>query len=111
MFIIVYLTKKASNLRKNSTNAERVLWKHLKMKQVKGLKFRRQQPIGAHIVDFVCFQKKLIIEIDGGQHADNISDRKRDKWLIGEGFRIVRFWNQEVLINTKEVLEEIYGLC
>ena len=74
-----------------------------------GFKFKRQMPIGRYIVGFVCFERKLIIEVDGGQHADNASDAQRDAWLEGQGFHIQRFWNNDVLNNTKGVLETIVG--
>lgn len=109
VFAIVYLTKKARYLRKKSTMAERFLWNHLKMKQLKGLKFRRQHPLGAYIVDFVCLQVKIIIELDGGHHLDNASDLKRDKWLESKGFKIIRFWNHEVFNNIEGVIEELYN--
>ncbi len=100
----------AKNLRKRSTHAEILLWRHLRAKQLEGLKFKRQQPIGNYIVDFVCFKKRIVIEVDGGQHAiEKDKDRERDKWLEGQGFRVLRFWNNEVLMNTEGVLEVIRG--
>ena len=82
------------------------------MKQMEGLKFRRQQPIDNYIVDFVCFDNRIIIEVDGGQHADeNNKDRERDSYLQQFGFRVLRFWNNEVLQNTSEVLEIIREIC
>jgi len=78
------------------------------MRQVDGLRFRRQAPIGRYIVDFVCFEQRLIIEIDGGQHADRTGqDAARTRWLEGEGFRVIRFWNNDVLDNTEGVVESI----
>ncbi len=77
---------------------------------MEGLKFRRQQPIGSYIVDFVCFSKMLVIEVDGGQHAENEKDKQRDAWLRGEGFKVLRFWNNEVLQNIEGVLETILRL-
>jgi len=74
------LTNMARNLRKNSTDAENLLWRHLRAGRLEGLKFRRQQPIGNYIVDFVCFEKRVIIEVDGGQHGTE-KDSKRDKWF------------------------------
>jgi very-short-patch-repair endonuclease len=71
----------AKTLRKNQTEAEKLLWRQLRSKGLSGLKFRRQQPIGDDIVDFVCLEKKLIIEVDGGQHAENENDQRRDAWL------------------------------
>ena len=82
------------------------------MKQMEGLKFRRQQPIDNYIVDFVCFDNRIIIEVDGGQHADeNNKDRERDFYLQQCGFKVLRFWNNEVLQNTNEVLEIIRENC
>jgi very-short-patch-repair endonuclease len=81
------------------------------MKQMGGLKFRRQQPIDHYIVDFVCFENRLIIEIDGGQHAENEKDLERDKYLAENGFKVLRFWNNEVFTNIEGVLEVIRTSC
>jgi len=90
------------------TEAERALWRHLRLRQISGYKFRRQQPIGKYIVDFVCFEKKLIIEVDGGYHADQLGyDAKRSEWLEKEGFRILRFWDNQVLEEVGSVKEVI----
>jgi len=106
------LVNLAKLLRKRSTDAERLLWWHLRSKQIDGLKFRRQEPIGPFIADFVCFEKRLVIELDGGQHAvEQEKDRERDGWFNKEGFRILRFWNTDVLGNIEGVLEEIRGAC
>jgi very-short-patch-repair endonuclease len=83
----------------------------LRSKQLEGLKFRRQQPVGNYIADFVCLEKKIVIEVDGGQHMNEEKDKTRDKWLSDEGFRVIRFWNHEVLKNIYEVLEVIRGNC
>jgi len=101
------LTILGKNLRKRPTDAEQVLWNHLRMKQMEGLKFRRQQPIDNYIVDFVCFENRIIIEADGGQHKENNKDRERDLNLQHNGFKVLRFWNNEVLQNTNGVLEII----
>lgn len=100
------LTSRARELRKTMTEAERVLWYKLRGKQL-GVKFRRQQPIGKYIVDFVSFEKKLVVEIDGGQHLENKKDIARDEWFAGNGFKVLRFWNHEVLKNIEGVLEAI----
>jgi very-short-patch-repair endonuclease len=104
---------KARELRKNLTKAEQVLWRHLRLRQLRGHKFRRQQPIGQYIVDFVCFEKRLIIEVDGGQHSEQVLyDLKRSTWLNSQGFRILRFWNNQVLRETeavKKVIGEALG--
>jgi very-short-patch-repair endonuclease len=99
---------KARELRKNMTDAERVLWKHIRLKQLGGYKFRRQQPLGQYVVDFMCFEKRLIVEVDGGQHSEQISyDSKRSQWLKNQGYRLLRFWDNEVLKNTEAVVEVI----
>ena len=106
------LTGIAKALRKRPTDAESLLWRHLRSKQVEGLKFRRQEPVGKFVVDFVCFEKKIVIEVDGGQHAQQTQkDGKRDEWLSGEGFRILRFWNNEVLSNIEGGMEVIRTEC
>lgn len=79
-------------------------------KQLKGLKFKRQQPFGKYIVDFICFEKKIIIELDGSQHMEQEAkenDRARDLWFKEQGYSVLRFWDNEVLMNTKGVLEVI----
>jgi very-short-patch-repair endonuclease len=109
-----WLASRAGQLRKRPTEAERVLWRSLRARQVEGLKFRRQQPIGGYIVDFACLEKALVIEVDGGQHAEDTQaekDRTRDRWLESEGFTVLRFWDHEVLANTLGVLEEIGRTC
>ncbi len=85
----------------------KLIWRHLRAKQIEELKFRRQQPIGNYVVDFICLEKSLVIEADGGQHADNTKDEERDAWLTSEGFKVLRFWNNEVLTNMEGVLEVI----
>ncbi|MEM5787704.1 MAG: endonuclease domain-containing protein [Syntrophobacteraceae bacterium] len=98
----------AKNLRRNSTNAEKTLWLHLRSRKMSSFKFRRQQVIGPYIVDFVCFEAKLVIEVDGGQHATaKNEDMVRDSWLESRGFRVLRFWNNEVLENIDGVAEVI----
>jgi len=104
------LVKAAINLRKNSTEVERYLWKYLRGSQLEGFKFRRQQPLGKYIVDFANFKRKIVIEVDGGQHAvESAKDRERDKWLRKEGFEVLRFWDNEVLKNIEGVLKVIRG--
>lgn len=98
----------AKNLRKRSTDAERLMWKHLRVKQMGGLKFRRQHPIGNYIVDFACLEKRVVVELDGGQHGERVNkDRARDEWLKARGYKVLRFWNNEVLKNVEGVLEVI----
>lgn len=95
-------------MRKNSTEVEKILWSHLRLNQLEGYKFRRQQPVGRFIVDFVCFEKKVVIELDGGQHMDeHEKDQKRDEWLKSQGFKVLRFWNNEVFDNIEGVKEMI----
>jgi very-short-patch-repair endonuclease len=100
----------AKNLRKRSTDAERNLWKYLSSKQMEGLKFRRQEPIGKYIVDFVCYEKAIVVEVDGGQHSEAV-DSDRDIWLRSQGFNVLRFWNHDVLTNIEGVLEMILRYC
>jgi very-short-patch-repair endonuclease len=88
------LTKYAKRLRRNSTQAEALIWSRLRARQMQGMKFRRQQPIENFIVDFVSFEKRIIIEIDGGQHAkNNNKDNERDRLLTENGFTVLRFWD------------------
>jgi len=94
-------------MRSDATDAERVLWQHLRSHRLAGFKFRRQQPVGPFIVDFVCFASQLVIEVDGGQHLDNEGDRARDAWLRAQGFEVLRFWNNDLMLCTESVLEEI----
>jgi very-short-patch-repair endonuclease len=106
------LTKVAKKLRQRATQAEFVLWSRLRARQIEGAKFRRQQPIGEFIVDFVCFEKKLVIELDGGQHKQaREKDHQRDRKLTEDGYTVLRFWNNEVLGNLEGVLEVIRRKC
>jgi very-short-patch-repair endonuclease len=98
-------------LRNRPTDAEKLLWKHLRLKQMEGYKFRRQQPTDNYIVDFVCFEKRIVIEVDGGQHAGQRKDIKRDKYFKQQGFHVLRFWNNDVLKNINAVLEIIQECC
>src|SRR5262249_7420173 len=101
------ITKRARRLRRDSTDAERRLWYRLRSRQIDGAKFIRREPIGPYVVDFVCRERRLIIEVDGGQHATDKRDAVREKWLVDHGYRVVRFWNNDVLANTDGVLEAI----
>lgn len=90
------------------TDVERLLWRRLRNRQLGGHKFRRQHPIGPFFVDFVCLEKKLVIEVDGGQHARNLeADVKRSDYLKERGYQVLRFWNNEVLEESKSVLSVI----
>jgi very-short-patch-repair endonuclease len=86
-------------LRRQATDAETKLWFALRDRRLGGFKFIRQEAIGPYIVDFVCREKKLVIEVDGGQHAENVRDRARDLALASSGYQILRFWNSDVLSN------------
>jgi very-short-patch-repair endonuclease len=100
--------KFARQLRTSSTDTELRLWLQLKNRKLGGFKFRRQHPIPPYIVDFVCIEQKLIVELDGGQHAEQAaSDAERTVFLESKGFLIIRFWNDEALKQTDIVLEEI----
>jgi very-short-patch-repair endonuclease len=102
----------AKELRNNSTEAERLLWRHLRNSQLAGVKFRRQQPVEAYIVDFISFDRRIVIELDGGQHAEDIeSDQQRDACLRRNGFVVLRFWNNEIFANIGGVLEVIRQQC
>ena len=102
------LTTYARTLRKQSTDAERLLWKHLRNRRMEGHKFKRQITIEPYIVDFVCLEKKLIIEADGGQHTEQKTyDAQRSSRLQAMGYRVLRFWNHEILNETECVLEKI----
>ncbi|MEE9559100.1 MAG: endonuclease domain-containing protein [Candidatus Brocadiales bacterium] len=106
------LTTVAKNLRKRPTDAERLLWKHLRSKRFEGLKFRRQHPIGNYVVDFACLEKQIVIEVDGGQHTiEKNKDEERDRWLEKEGYKVLRFWNNEVLTNVEGVSEVVKSNC
>ncbi|HWI87145.1 MAG TPA: endonuclease domain-containing protein, partial [Sphingomonas sp.] len=99
--------ERARTLRKNQTDAEHRLWKLLRAKRLEGWKFRRQLPIGRYIVDFACPAARLIIEADGGQHSENAYDAARDQWLASEGWRVIRFWNTDILTKEEDVLTAV----
>lgn len=102
------LVRYARNLRVNQTDAEMRIWSHLRNRGLGGARFRRQITIDPYIVDFICTDRKLIIEIDGGQHAEQVeADAERTEFLKLRGYRVLRFWNNEVLENTEGVLEVI----
>lgn len=96
----------ARRLRAAATDAELRLWSHLRRKQAAGFRFRRQHPLGRYVVDFFCPEAKLIIEVDGGQHAEESATR--ETWLRSRGYRVLCFWNNDVLGNTEGVVEEIF---
>ena len=98
----------ARTLRREHTDAEGLLWSHLRDKQLDGRKFRRQQPIGPYIADFACMSERLLIELDGGGHAEQkTKDRQREEYLRRRGYRVLRFWNTEVFENLSGVLEKV----
>ena len=98
----------ARKLRRNSTDAELRLWHFLRNRNLVGHKFRRQHPLPPYVVDFVCIEAKLIVELDGGQHLEKIPhDEKRTAFLKLKGYRVIRFWNDDALLKTEVVLEEI----
>lgn len=100
----------ARTLRKNSTNTERIIWSFVRNRKFCNLKFKRQVPIGNYIVDFLCEEKKLIIELDGGQHntpENKILDSQRSQYLESKGYKIVRFWNNEVSNNLEGIYERL----
>jgi len=99
---------RARKLRKKATGAENHLWKYLRARRLSGYKFKRQEIIGQFIVDFICHHRKLIIELDGGQHLETSDyDEKRTEYLNKSGYRVVRYWNNEVLRQTDAVLADI----
>ena len=100
-------TGKARSLRGSETEAEFRLWGELRNRLLNGFKFARQVPLGPYVADFVCRQQMLIVEIDGSQHAGSASDTLRDRWLNGQGYSVLRFWNHEVLRERRDVLETI----
>ncbi|HEU5275652.1 MAG TPA: endonuclease domain-containing protein [Xanthobacteraceae bacterium] len=101
----------ARRLRANATNAEENLWRYLRRSPVLGTHFRRQVPIGPYVADFACMAARLIIEIDGSQHAEGPvaeTDKERTRWLESEGYRVIRFWNNDITQNMTGVLEAIH---
>jgi very-short-patch-repair endonuclease len=98
----------ARRLRNEATDAERHLWRYLRREQLAGFKFRRQYPMAGYIADFVCIPARLVLELDGGQHLDALGyDAERTRTIEAQGYRVLRFWNDEVLLRTEAVLEEV----
>ena len=94
-------------MRKEPTAAEARFWHEVRNQQLDGLKFRRQVPIGPYIADFMCVEHRLIVEIDGGQHAEAAADTERDEFLKSQGYAVLRFWNHDVLINIESVIDTV----
>jgi very-short-patch-repair endonuclease len=103
----VVVTQRARRLRRDSTDAERKLWYRLRGRSIPGFKFVRQEPIGPYVADFICRERRLIVEVDGRQHAGSQRDLMRDRWLAEHGYRLLRFWNNDVMANIDGVLETI----
>jgi very-short-patch-repair endonuclease len=100
------INRHAITLRRDATEAERQLWSALRNRQLDGVKFRRQVTLGPYIVDFLCVDAALVVEVDGGQHSEEV-DASRSAWLTAQGYQILRFWNHEVLTNLDGVVEAI----
>ncbi|MBN8918072.1 MAG: endonuclease domain-containing protein, partial [Rhizobiales bacterium] len=101
-------SSRARALRESMTDAEQKLWRLLRDRRLEGSKFRRQVPVGPYIADFLSFQHRLVVEADGGQHAESARDAVRDAYFAANGFRVLRFWNNDILVQTESVLEAIY---
>ena len=100
--------QRARELRKHMTDAERLLWSRLRRKQIHGQRFRRQHPIGPYIADFACTERRLVIELDGGQHVQaKDKDAARTRWLADRGYRVLRFWNNEALTLIDAVVQVV----
>jgi very-short-patch-repair endonuclease len=101
--------ERARQLRRAATDVERHLWRYLRHGQLAGFKFRRQYPLAGYIVDFVCIPGRLVLELDGGQHLDAMDyDAERTRVIGALGYRVLRFWNDDVLLRTDAVLEEVW---
>lgn len=101
-------TQFARQLRANLTDAETRLWFYVRRRQLGGFRFRRQYPVGPYVADFfACVEARLIVELDGSQHLESMADAVRDDWFVDQGFHILRFWNDDVLLRTDEVLSKI----
>jgi len=104
--------ERARTLRKAMSESERKLWRELRGRQMGGLRFRRQHPIGPYVADFVCLERRLVVEVDGAHHLEPVQSRhdaQRDRWLTGEGYRVMRFTNSDVFDNIDGVLEAIWS--
>jgi len=99
----------ARRLRRSMTDAEHRLWFHLCNRALMGCKFRRQHPVGPYVADFACIERRVVVEVDGGQHADSGADPGRTRFLAACGYRVLRFWNNDVLARSDAVLEQIHA--
>ncbi len=99
---------RARKLRAEMTDAERTLWRALRDRRFAGYKFRRQAPIGPYVADFLCYDCRIVVEADGGQHAGSQRDKRRDAWFAANGYRVVRFWNNDILSNLEGVLTVLH---
>ena len=101
----------ARSLRRNMTSAEQRLWRRLRGTQLLGLRFRRQHPCAGFVLDFICLEVGVVVEVDGGQHADSASDLRRDAALARRGLKVLRYWNDDVLLRMDLVLADIAAHC
>ena len=100
----------ARQLRKNMTDAEKAVWRRLRSKSFNGFRFRRQAAIGEYIADFVCFSPRVVLELDGGQHADQVeADEQRSAWFRSQGFVVLRYWNHQVAEDWDVIEQELYA--
>ena|SRR5271157_4449041 len=106
-----HANSRARAMRRQPTNAERALWHLLRDRRLSQTKWRRQVPLGPYIVDFVCFERRVVVECDGSQHAENALDAARDAWLTAQGFTVLRFWNHAVLKERSTVIDTILARC
>jgi 2-isopropylmalate synthase len=102
---------RAREMRRSLTDPERKLWYALRDRRFQGVKFRRQAPVGPYIADFLCIAHRLIIEADGGAHAECAKDAVRDAWLERQGYKVLRFWNRDILTECDNVLATIAANC
>jgi very-short-patch-repair endonuclease len=98
-------SERARSLRRALTASESALWLRIRNRQLDGFKFVRQEPVGPYYADFICRERRLIVEVDGGQHSDSATDRTRDAALARLGYRVVRFWNSDIAENIEGVLQ------
>ena len=105
--VVPILRVRARTLRRDETDAEAIVWWHVRNRQLNGFKFRRQVPIGPYIADFVCQERRIIVELDGSQHADSGYDRRRDQFMVEHGWSVLRFWNVDALKALDAVVDTI----